>query len=421
MSKINLDSLILFNNIRQNEIIINAVKIFNEYFYREYITYMEADYYEIQRALLERTQNVQIKGNYWENLICSLLAESENKFSLMAEKGMVDDNIIRLAEKEISEIKKLYTLDWEDLSAVFHDAKTSVCCMKGQSKSYTDRDEIRLALEKKSNEDTIRDLEKYYQVNGCGLMEKFNAFRWEGELIGIKNYDNITFNQLIGYEKQKETLIENTDFFLKGYKSNNVLLYGDRGTGKSSCVKALLNKFKTEGLKIISLNKNHITDIYRVFETLSDRGCKFIIFIDDLSFEGNENEYKYFKSVIEGGIEAQPSNALIYVTSNRKNLIKESWLDRREDGGEVHFNDGMQERLSLSDRFGITITFISPDKNLFLDIVRGIAKQEKLDIEDELLTDQAMRWELRQKGRSGRSARQFINYMQAKNLSNLKI
>jgi predicted AAA+ superfamily ATPase len=235
-------------------------------------------------------------------------------------------------------------------------------------------------------------------------------------LVGVRNYDRITFEQLIGYERQKEALIENTEFFLKGYPANNVLLHGDRGTGKSSCVKALLNKFKGSKLKLISLNKNHVDQLYRIIESIAGRGCKFIIFIDDLSFEDTEIGYKHFKSVIEGGIEAQPGNVLIYVTSNRRNIVREVWKDRGADG-EVHLNDGMQERLSLADRFGLSISFTAPDKESYLNIVKGLAAQERLDLDEDTLIEEALKWDVRQKGRSGRSARQFVNHIYSKTLN----
>jgi predicted AAA+ superfamily ATPase len=281
---------------------------------------------------------------------------------------------------------------------------------------YGHRDFVREALEAASDQKTADQLSEYYASYGCGIFERYQAFLWDDMLVGITNYDKITFDQLIGYERQKETLIENTEFFLKGYPANNVLLHGDRGTGKSSCVKALLNHFENSRLKLISLNKNHVDQLYRIIETIAVRGCKFIIFIDDLSFEDTEIGYKHFKSVIDGGIEAQPRNVLIYVTSNRRHIIKETWKDRG-DSGEVHGNDGMQERLSLADRFGLSITFTSPDKETYLEIVKGIALQEHLKIDETILAEEALRWDVRQKGRSGREARQFINYIHAKTMS----
>lgn len=421
MSKINLDSLILFDNIRQDEIVNAAVKIFNEFDCHEYILYMEADYYLIQRKLLEITDHLDIDGTYWQNHICRLVSESENRFSLFCEKGSLTDNIRNLAIREMVEVKKLYRLDWQKIGEMFHGDGMSVCTMRREdgNQSPTDhRDLVRQALEAETSPGTVEGLEAYYLEYGCGIFERYQAFVWDRMLVGVKNYDRITFDQLIGYEKQKELLIENTEFFLKGYPANNVLLHGDRGTGKSSCVKALLNQFKDRKLKLISLNKNHVDQLYRIMEAIAGRGCKFIIFIDDLSFEDTEIGYKHFKSVIDGGVEAQPSNVLIYVTSNRRNIIKETWKDRGESG-EVHTNDGMQERLSLADRFGLSITFTAPDKEDYLNIVKGIAARENLRLDENFLVEEALRWDVRQKGRSGRAARQFINYIHAKTMNHV--
>jgi Predicted ATPase (AAA+ superfamily) len=419
LSKINLDTLILYNNIRQDEIINAAVKIYNEFDYHEYIQYMEADYYQIQRSLLEATDHIDIEGNYWQNYICRLIGESENRFSYMSEKGKLDENIRTIAVREMEEIKKIYNIDWKRIGSIFHDEGLSVCRMRrdpsaGLTASYRDR--IRSAVESASDVETAVQISSYYGEYGCGIFERYQAFVWDEMLVGVTNYDKITFDRIIGYQRQKEALIENTEFFIKGYPANNVLLHGDRGTGKSSSVKALLNKFKGSKLKLISLNKNHVDRLYKIIESIADRGCKFIIFIDDLSFEETEIGYKHFKSIIDGGIEAQPSNVLIYVTSNRRNIIKETWKDRGETG-EVHGNDGMQERLSLADRFGLSITFTAPDKEAFLDIVKGIAKQEKVKIDEATLIEEALRWDVRQKGRSGREARQFVNYIHAKTMN----
>ncbi len=419
MSKINLDTLILYDNIRRDEIVNAAVKIFNEFDYHEYISYMESDYYMIQRRLLEATDRLGIEGTYWQNHICRLVAESENRFSLMSEKNSLDDNIRNLAVRELGEVKKLYNLEWRKVSAIFHDADVSVCSMKQESDKGSGagcRDRIKRALESDLNEESAEQIKAYYQEYGCGLLERYEAFVWDNMLVGVTNYDKITFDQLIGYEKQKQTLIENTEFFLKGFPANNVLLHGDRGTGKSSCVKALLNQFKASKLKLISLHKNHVDQLYKIIEFVAGRGCKFIIFIDDLSFEDTEIGYKHFKSIIDGGIEAQPSNILIYVTSNRRHIIKETWKDRSESG-EVHSNDGMQERMSLADRFGLSVTFTSPDKEAYLNIVKGIAAQAGLNLDEEILMEEALRWDARQKGRSGRAARQFVNYIHAKTMN----
>jgi predicted AAA+ superfamily ATPase len=418
LSKINLDVLILYSNIREDETINLATKIYNEFNYHEYISYMQADYYRIQESLLEAAIDTCIEGTYWQNYICKLISESENRFSLMSEKGEMDDkNIYKIALREIKELKILYNLDWSRIDEIFGNAETSVYSMRLQDNSACIgyRNKVRNAMESDSDESTAEMLMNYYEEHGCGIFEQYQAFTWDGKLVGVRNYDKVTFDHLIGYERQKAALIENTEFFLKGYSANNVLLHGDRGIGKSSCVKALLNKFHNSKLRMISLNKNHIDQLNHIINIIANRGCKYIIYIDDLSFEDTETEYKQFKSVLEGGIEAQPANVLIYVTSNRRNIIKETWKDR-EDGAEVHSREGMQERLSLADRFGLTITFSAPDKENFLKIVKGIAMREKIEIEESHLIEEALMWDVRQKGRSGRSARQFINYINSKTM-----
>lgn len=432
METINLDKLLLFEEIRQDEIVLAAVKIFNEFSYSEYIAYMETEYYQLQRTLLRSTLDHEDTAmTRWQSHLCRLVAESENPFSLQAEKGESEDSLLAIAARDAHVLKQLYRLDWAQMASIFHDQETCICQMPVKKKTdeakritsgrqrNSKRKMISLALEKESDQKTVEGIFNYYRENGCGIYEMYDAFLWKGRLVGVTQCDPITFDQLVGYEKQKEALIENTAFFLDGYLANNVLLYGDRGTGKSSSVKALLSLFSQRKLKIISLNKDDIGDLHHIIELISGRGCKFIIFIDDLSFEDTETGYKHFKSVIEGGIEAQPTNALLYVTSNRKNIIRETWRDRGDLSAEneVHRNDALQEKLSLADRFGLTITFSAPDKSAYLNIVKNLVLQEGLVVEDQWLEEEALRWELRQHGRSGRSARQFVNQMQARMLS----
>ena len=188
-------------------------------------------------------------------------------------------------------------------------------------------------------------------------------------------------------------------------------MYGDKGTGKSSSVKALLNYFSCSGLRMINVPKARIFDITKIMEMVSGRGCCFIIFIDDLSFESTEIEYKHFKSVLEGGVEVQPKNVLVYVTSNRRNLVKETWTDRNSQDGEIFAQDGIQERQSLADRFGLTITFYAPDKELYTEIVRSLAEREGLDPDSQQLIEEANKWDMRQTSRSGRSAKQFVTHI----------
>ena len=218
---------------------------------------------------------------------------------------------------------------------------------------------------------------------------------------------------LVGYESQKEQLRANTEAFLAGRSANNALLYGDAGTGKSSSVKALINEYYDQGLRMIEIYKHQFRDLSAVIAMVKNRNYRFIIFIDDLSFEENEVEYKFLKAVIEGGVETKPDNILLYATSNRRNLIRETWKDRAdmEHDNDVHHSDTLEEKLSLSARFGVRINYSIPNRNQFKDIVLTLAKRQGLMLPEEVILAEANKWELRHGGVSGRTAQQFINYL----------
>ena len=249
---------------------------------------------------------------------------------------------------------------------------------------------------------------EHYQTYGIGDLSNYKAFRWDKEktLLGIKNFDKITFNDLVGYERQKNILLANTLAFVNKKPANNVLLIGSRGTGKSSSVKALANLYFTEGLSLLEISKAQLCQLPEIMDYLRNTNKRFIIFLDDLSFEDYEVEYKYLKSIIEGGVEAKPDNVLIYATSNRRHLIKETWDDRPEHN-EIHTNDSINEKISLSDRFGITLTYLSPNQEEYLDIVFALAKKHNIVTSD--LRQEALKWEMSHSGRSGRVAKQFID------------
>lgn len=249
----------------------------------------------------------------------------------------------------------------------------------------------------------ITHIKKY----GCGGFAKYIAFTWSDGLIGIEHPDTISFESLVGLEFQKDILISNTDAFVKGLPSNNVLLCGDSGTGKSSSVKALLNKYYLDGLRLIEFPRVHLKRLPDVFKLLANRRNKYIIFLDDLSFEEDDVEYKHLKAVIDGQIEKQPDNVLLYATSNRRNLIKETWADRASNE-EIHARDSMQEKMSLAERFGIRLIFTSPSQVEYLNIVESILKESNIEMTDEIKR-QAIIWEMRYNGRSGRTAKQFSN------------
>jgi len=249
----------------------------------------------------------------------------------------------------------------------------------------------------------------HIKIYGCGSFAKYIAFTFAEGLIGIEHPDTISFESLVGLEFQKNILISNTDAFVKGLPSNNVLLCGDSGTGKSSSVKALLNKYYLDGLRLIEFPRQHLQKLPDIFKLLGNRRNKYIIFLDDLSFEEDDVEYKHLKAVIDGQIEKQPDNVLLYATSNRRNLIKETWADRVSNE-EIHARDSMQEKMSLAERFGIRLIFTSPSQDEYLNIVESILNESNIEMTDEIKR-QAIIWEMRYNGRSGRTAKQFSNHI----------
>ncbi|MBR4979440.1 MAG: ATP-binding protein, partial [Clostridia bacterium] len=277
-------------------------------------------------------------------------------------------------------------------------------------------------IENAKDENEIFDIVcDFYKRRGVGLFGINRAFRISGsgktlELVPINNADSVRFSDLVGYEKQKEELRLNTESFCRGGRANNVLLYGDSGTGKSTSVKALLNEYFDMGLRMIEIYKYQFKDLSNVIAKVKKRNHKFIIFIDDLSFEEDEVEYKFLKAVIEGGVESRPDNVLIYATSNRRHLIKETWSDRNdmEFDNEIHRSDTVEEKLSLSGRFGITINYSIPKREEFFEIVSTLAEREGIKTEKEKLFAEAARWELRHGGISGRCARQFVDYIKSR-------
>ena len=231
------------------------------------------------------------------------------------------------------------------------------------------------------------------------------------EFLPINNMEQVTLNDLVGYEYQKELLVKNTLAFAEGKTANNVLLYGDSGTGKSTSIKAIVNEFYPMGLRMIEIYKHQFKDLSNVIAAIKKRNYRFIIYMDDLSFEENETEYKFLKAVIEGGVETRPDNILIYATSNRRHLIKETWNDRNdmEHSGGIHRSDTVEEKLSLVNRFGVKINYLKPSRAEYHDIVISLARRNGIRLPDEELKLAADRWEMSHGGISGRTAQQLIN------------
>ena len=252
----------------------------------------------------------------------------------------------------------------------------------------------------------------YYAKYGYGEIASYPAFSWnekQQKLKGIRHFEAMDFADIIAYKRQKQQLIDNTEAFINRRPANNVLLVGARGTGKSSGVKALAKAYYTQGLRLVQMQKSQLSDLPKIMANLRQFASKrFIIFFDDLSFEESDSDYKYLKSAIEGGVESRPENVLIYATSNRRHLIRETWRDRNDEQDELFRNDSINETISLSDRFGLVITYLEPTQDEYLDIIDHFLQQEGISLPREELRVLGHRWNLEHSGRSGRSARQFV-------------
>ena len=249
---------------------------------------------------------------------------------------------------------------------------------------------------------------------GYGIYAKYYMFIVkDGNIVPVKHPDEVKLSQLIGYEVQRKMIIDNTLALLRGKPASNVLLTGDAGTGKSSSVKAIANEYRNEGLRIIEIRKDQLRDIPTVIDSLSSNPLKFILFIDDLSFESDDDNFGALKAILEGSVSARTQNIAIYATSNRRHLVKENFSDR--NGDDVHRNDTVQQLISLSERFGLKISFSKPLKDEYLKIVAGLAAQNGLTIPEEKLFAEAEQFAIAKSGRSARAAKQFIDKMIAEN------
>ncbi len=268
--------------------------------------------------------------------------------------------------------------------------------------------------------EALPTLAQHYRQCGTGIFARYRAFQWqEKQLVGLIEPDPISMGQLVGYEAQRDQLIVNTEALLAGRPALNVLLYGSRGSGKSALIKSLLTEYGDRNLRLIELGKSDLTSLPQILHQIRSRPQKFIIFVDDLSFEADENTYKALKVVLEGNLTARPTNVVVYATSNRRHLIREFFDDRPRprDADEIHNWDTVQEKLSLGDRFGLTLTFEPADQDTYLQIVHHLAQQAGIELSISDLDFQALQWATRQNGRSGRTARQFIDFLQTVDLS----
>lgn len=385
--------------------------------------------YDCMNRLLEKAGKYGFYGNLWHCYLTDILVNDENSYSCAAEmRGYADGTLNRAALHDLRIFKELYDFDLfkmaEALGADDFDIVLSYEAGERESHVYNTRICSRIcALAQKLSgnrtaeemKDTLTQFYGEYGVGKFGLHKAFRVARADGlvRIEPVSKTAHVCLSDLVGYELAKKKLTENTEAFVNGKKANNCLLYGDAGTGKSTCIKALANEYYSKGLRIIEVYKHQFQDLNEVVAQIKNRNYKFIIYMDDLSFEEFEIEYKYLKAVIEGGLEKKPDNVLIYATSNRRHLIRENFRDREERDEDLHINDTVQEKLSLSSRFGVTIYFGSPDMKQFQEIVRRLAEKEEIELPEQELLAKANQWELSHGGLSGRTAQQFIDHIAA--------
>lgn len=377
--------------------------------------------------LLEMAGHYGFYGNLWHCYLTNLLVNNENSYSIGCEiRGSVEGSINQAVLHDITIIKEFFSYDLSRLRRLLggdgfylvEDYRTSSQESRVYSRLVRDRI-CTLAenlKESRSEEEMKETLTTFYGKYGVGRFGLHKAFRVEQSQTGtaivpIRNIAHVYLDDLIGYEIPKKKLITNTEAFVQGRKANNCLLFGDAGTGKSSSIKAIANQYYEEGLRIIEIYKHQFQALNEVIAQIKNRNYKFIIYMDDLSFEDFEIEYKYLKAVIEGGLEKKPDNVLIYATSNRRHLVREKFSDKEDRRDDLHTSDTVQEKLSLVARFGVTIYFGAPDKREFEQIVSTLAKRYGVRMQEERLLAEANKWELAHGGLSGRCAKQFIDYL----------
>lgn len=386
-------------------------------------------YVQIKR-LLDLATDYGFDHNLWHNYLTYILITNENSFTLSCEKvGSNEGSVNHFAKSDFRIFKYLFDFDFSAIeSALGIDCFSTITCYKAISKkermynrNVSEKVQaLSLKIEKANDENDIFDIvTQFYKDFGVGMYGLNKAFRIseradEVKLNAINNTEKVMLSDLIGYEIQKKKLIDNTEAFVDGRPANNVLLFGDSGTGKSTCIKAIINEYYDRGLRMIEIYKHQFKDLSTIISMIKNRNYRFIIYMDDLSFEEFEIEYKFLKAVIEGGVETRPDNVLIYATSNRRHIIKETWNDRNdvEVSEGMHKSDTMQEKLSLANRFGVTISFSKPSQKDYFHIVTELAKRyPEIKMSEEELCAEANKWELSHGGISGRTAQQFINYI----------
>ena len=403
------------NNVNRTKLLLSSLSVFRGIMKRSVVK----AYYKLLLSLdSEPDEFLNAYGDFYslisERGFSSRLAYAmteaalfdENCFTRAAAAGKYDtlpDNVLKAVKRDCEAILAASSLTSEEVLRAY--------------KYYDEIQEIADSLPRweagecapsfKMFDGSLKNVARYYKENGCGIFARYKAFIWrDGDIRPVLHPDRIDMDSFTGYEIQRDMVVNNTKSFIEGKSCNNCLLYGDKGTGKSSTVKAIANEFRKDGLRIVEIPKERLIDFPILVDKIAALPMKFIIFIDDLSFQKQDQSYTTLKAVLEGGLAARPDNALIYATSNRRHLVKESFSDRTDD--DVNTRDNMQESLSLSDRFGLAVCYSIPTKKEFVDIVIALARQKGINMSDKELEMGAERFALSRGGRSPRCAKQYV-------------
>ncbi len=430
-----VSKLLIYGDMPKGSILMELSDIIKDYRETDYqkdeiITRL---YHQVKK-ILEVATAYGFDKNLWHNYLTFLLITSENPFSLTCEKvGANEGTVNSFAKNDFKQFQALFHYDFSPMEKdlgidCFEKLESYQAVVKPElmyNKNVSERvQELSGQLAQAKDEQEFFDqVTGFYKAYGVGMFGLNKAFRIDDskETIRFKpinNMDKVVLDDLIGYEIQKKKLIDNTEAFVHGRKCNNCLLFGDSGTGKSTSIKAIVNEYYDQGLRMIEIYKHQFKDLSNVIAMIKNRNYKFIIYMDDLSFEEFETEYKFLKAVIEGGVETKPENILIYATSNRRHLIKETWNDRSDVQQEngMHRSDTMEEKLSLVHRFGVTINYSKPSQKEYFQIAIALCRRLGVNLSDEEIKAEANKWELSHGGISGRTAQQFANYLKGRQL-----
>lgn len=392
-------------------------------------------FYRVVSKLYKYASENGFTGNLWHDYLTELLVYNENPYTIACElRGYVEGTLNKAVVHDLRIFRDMFAYDLKSLEDTIGDTKDMTIltsfepsgkgAIKYNKNIVAKINELANNLGNAESIEAFKNyLDQFYGSYGVGVFGLHKAFRVEHTKDGldidpIYNIAVTSLDDLVGYEIPKQKILDNTNAFLAGHKSNNCLIFGDAGTGKSSSIRAILNQYYDKGLRMIEVYKHQYQELNALIDMLKVRNYKFIIYMDDLSFEEFETEYKYLKAVIEGGLESKPDNVLIYATSNRRHLIKETFADNDSPNGDIHKNETIQEKMSLFARFGVSIYFEAPSPAEYQQIVLALAKRYKIAMEEEELLLEANKWELAHGGLSGRTASQFIDSLRGKNLSN---